>query len=381
MGHGIAQLAAQIGCNVVIRDVEDRFLDAGLQKIRWSLGKLVEKDRISKEQAELVLRRIGKTTDLKTAVLESDLVIEAVPEELQLKKEIFTVVDEHAPAGAILASNTSSLPIEEIAKATSRPQSVIGMHFFNPPQLMRLVEIVLGAETADGVAQSAAEFARELGKETIVCRKYVPGFVVNNILYALSTASMAMFGHGDATAEEIDSALIFKAGFPMGIFLLNDYSGIDVGYNVQKLFQSRGYPAESFSPFKQMVEEGRLGAKTGHGFYEWKDGRRPEISAEAGSRIDVTPIIASGVNAAAELIRQGVATKEDIDKGIRLGLGFPKGILEMGDETGLDKLLDSLAAFNAKYGKRGREPSPLLVELVRKKRLGKRTAGGFYDYR
>jgi enoyl-CoA hydratase/3-hydroxyacyl-CoA dehydrogenase len=381
MGHGIAQLAAQIGCNVMIRDVEDRFLDAGLQKIRWSLGKLVEKDRISKELAELVLQRIGKTTDLKTAILESDLVIEAVPEELQLKKEIFTAVDEHAPAEAILASNTSSLPIEEIAKATSRPQSVIGMHFFNPPQLMRLVEIVLGAETADGVAQSAAKFARELGKETTVCRKYVPGFVVNNILHALSTASMAMFGHGDATAEEIDSALIFKAGFPMGIFLLHDYSGIDVGYNVQKLFQSRGYPAESYSPFKQMVEEGRLGAKTGHGFYEWKDGRRPEISAEAGSRIDVTPIIASGVNAAAELIRQGVAAKEDIDKGIRLGLGFPKGILEMGDETGLDKLLDSLVAFNAKYGQKGREPSPLLVEFVRNKRLGKRTAGGFYDYR
>ena len=380
MGHGIAQLAAQVGCDVMLHDVEDRFLDSGLEKIRWSLGKLTERGRISKEQADLVLQRIRKTTDLKLAASGADLVIEATPEVMELKKELFSALDKYSPPWAILASNTSSLPIDGMAGATTRGQNVVGMHFFNPPQLMRLVEIILGTQTADWVARAAAEFARGLGKETIVCRKYVPGFVVNNVLHALGRVPMAMFVSGDATPEEIDSALIYKAGFPMGIFELRDYSGIDVGYNVQKLFESFGYPPEPSSPLKKMVEEGRLGAKTGRGFYEWKNGQKPSISADAGKRIDITPVVANGVNAAAELIRQGVATKEDIDKGIRLGLAFPKGILEMADEMGLDTLVESLVSFDEGHGLKGRKLSPLLLELVKEGKLGKKTGAGFYSY-
>ena len=379
MGHGIAQLSAQVGHEVVIRDIEDRFLDSGLGKIRWSLGKLVEKNRITKEQADITLGRIKTTTDLKLAVSDADLVVEAAPEDLNLKEEIFRSIDKHAPAGAILASNTSSLPIDEMARATTRPQSVVGMHFFNPPQLMPLVEVILGTQTADWVARATDGFARGLGKQTIICRKYVPGFVVNYILGALNRVPMLMFERGEATAEEIDSALKSKAGFPMGIFELHDYSGIDVGYNVQKFYESRGYPSEA-SPLKRLVEQGRLGAKTGRGFYEWKDGQRPKISPDAGNRIDVTPIIASGVSAAADLIAQGVASKDDIDKGMKLGLGFPKGILEMGDELGLDRLLDSLNSFNALHGAKDRRPSQYLEDLVKHNQLGRRTGKGFYDY-
>ena len=362
-----------------MRDIEDRFLDSGLGKIRWSLGKMVEKNRITKGQADLALGRIRTTTDLKSAVSEADLVVEAAPEDLKLKEEIFRSIDKHAPAGAILATNTSSLPIDAMARATSRPESVVGMHFFNPPQIMPLVEVILGTQTADWVAQATDEFAKGLGKQTIICRKYVPGFVVNNILGALNRVPMVMYERGEATAEEIDSALKSKAGFPMGIFELHDYSGIDVGYNVQKFYESQGYHSEA-APLKRLVEQGRLGAKTGRGFYEWKDGQRPKISAEAGKRIDITPIIASGVSAAADLIMQGVASKDDIDKGMKLGLGFPKGILEMGDELGLDKLLDSLDSFNSQHGMADRKPSQLLVDLAKRNQLGRKTGKGFYDY-
>jgi enoyl-CoA hydratase/3-hydroxyacyl-CoA dehydrogenase len=379
MGHGIAQLASVAGCDVVIRDVEQKFLDAGLEKIKWSVGKFVEKKKLTKDEADEVLFRIKTTTDLKLAVSQADLVIEAVPEVLLLKKETFMLVDRHAPIEAILATNTSALPIDEMASVTARAQKVIGMHFFNPPQLMPLVEITRGSQTADWVVKTIEEFARRLGKETVICKKYVPGFIVNNILGSFNQIAMTMFQKKEGTPEEIDSALKFKVGFPMGIFELTDYSGIDVAYNIHKFFEGLGF-GNAPPVLKQLVDEGRLGQKTGRGFYEWKDGRRPKISPEAGQNFDITPIVAAGVNAAAELIRQEVATKEDIDKALKLGLGFPKGVLEMGDDIGLDRILESLKEFYAKHNSQNYKPSPLLLELVSNEQIGKRTGRGFYQY-
>lgn len=381
MGHGIAQLAALAGCDVAIRDIRQEFLDSGLKKLKWSLDKLVEKGRITRNQADAASGKITVTLDLRSAATSADLVIEAVPEDLRLKKEIFGLIDEYSPAGAILATNTSAMPIEEIANATSRPQSVIGMHFFNPAQLMPLVEITPCTKTADWVVKTVQHFAVRLGKETVLCKKYVPGFIVNNILGALTRAAMLVFESKEASVEQIDSALKSKAGFPMGLFEVADYSGLDILYSVEKFYNEAGYQRYLSPIVEEFVSEGRLGAKTGRGFYEWNQGKRPEISPEAGKNFDITGIIAVGTNAAAELIRQDIAEGAEIDKALRLGLGYQKGILQIADEVGLDKILESLTRFDAAYGQKQRFiPSPLLVELVRKGHLGKEGSKGFYDY-
>jgi enoyl-CoA hydratase/3-hydroxyacyl-CoA dehydrogenase len=382
MGHGIAQLAASVGCKVTIRDVKQEFLDSGLGKINWSLGKLVEKGKITKEQASEILGRITTTLDLRSALAGADLVIEAVPEDLKLKKEIFSLIDKDAPKDAILASNTSAMPVEEIARATSRPEKVIGMHFFNPPQLMPLVEITPNTKTEKRTVQTILDFSARLGKQTVVCKKYVPGFIVNNILGAMTRSAIVILESNEASVEEIDSALKSKANFPMGLFEVADYSGLDILFNIEKFYNELGYSRYLSPLVEKLVREGKLGAKTGIGFYEWKGGKRPEIRAGSGKDFDITPIIAVGTNAAAELIRQDVSEGADIDKALRLGLGYKKGILEIADEFGLDKILESLNEFNLKYKeKEVFKPSALLIDLVNKKQLGKKTMKGFYDYK
>jgi enoyl-CoA hydratase / 3-hydroxyacyl-CoA dehydrogenase len=381
MGHGIAQLASLAGCDVIIRDIKKEFLESGLKKISWSLDKLVEKDKVTRRQADEAFTRIRTSLDLNSAVSGADLVIEAVPEDLKLKKEIFTLIDRYAPAKAILASNTSAMPIEEIADATSRPQNVIGMHFFNPPQLMPLVEITPCTETLRWVTKAVEEFATRLGKEIVLCKKYVPGFIVNNILGALTRAAILTYENKEATPEQIDSALKSKAGFPMGLFEVADYSGLDILYNIENFYRELGYQSYVSPSVKKLVGEGRLGAKTGRGFYEWKEGKRPEISRESGKNFDVTEIIAVGANAAAELIRNGVADRDDIDKALKLGLGYQKGILQIADQIGLDKILESLRTFNTKRNPNQRYlPSALLSKLVAQGDLGKKSWRGFYDY-
>ncbi|MFQ5950756.1 MAG: 3-hydroxyacyl-CoA dehydrogenase family protein, partial [Candidatus Geothermarchaeales archaeon] len=179
MGHGIAQIIAMEGIEVAIRDIEQRFLDKALEQIRWSLGKLVEKDRISAENRDESLGRIRTTLELREAVADADFVVEAALEKLQLKKEIFKEMDEIAPSHTILATNTSTLPITEIAEATSRPDRVVGMHFFNPPQLMPLVEVIKGEETSDETLSTTVALGKKLRKETVVCGRDIPGFIVN----------------------------------------------------------------------------------------------------------------------------------------------------------------------------------------------------------
>ncbi len=227
MGHGIAEVAAIGGYDVTMRDIEEEFVQDGYDDIKWSLEKLEEKGRID-ESAATVLERIDTTTDLADAVADADLVIEAVPEQLEIKEDTFSTVDEHAPEDAILASNTSSLSISDIAAATDRPKQVVGMHFFNPPVKMDLVEVTYGEATTDETAELAYEWAESVDKRPIYVRKDVHGFVVNTVLVPFMEEAAWMLSNDETTVQEADAAMVYERGYPMGPFELNDFGGIDI---------------------------------------------------------------------------------------------------------------------------------------------------------
>jgi enoyl-CoA hydratase/3-hydroxyacyl-CoA dehydrogenase len=383
MGHGIAQIMATEGLEVTIRDIEQRFLDKALEQIGWSLGKLVEKDRISETKKTETLDRITTTLDLEEAVREADFVVEAVPENIELKREIFEKVDAATSDDAILASNTSTLPITEIAKAVDDPSRVVGMHFFNPPQLMPLVEVIRGEHTTDDVVETTVALAKKAGKETVVCQKDVPGFIVNRILGPLLNEAAWILERDEASREEIDSASKYRLGLPMGLLELADYTGIDVINSISNFFQSQELVDSLPSVWSEYVEKGWLGRKSGRGFYKYKVEKRwerPKIPTDAGKDIDLARLIAPGVNAAAFLVREEVATVEDVDKSVKLGLGFPRGILQMADEFGLDRILTVLRDIHAKYDDEMYSPDPLLERYVEEGRTGKEAGEGFYDY-
>ncbi|MFQ5999624.1 MAG: 3-hydroxyacyl-CoA dehydrogenase [Candidatus Bathyarchaeia archaeon] len=382
MGHGIAQVAAMAGFEVNMRDINEEILAGAMERIKWSLGKFAQKGRISEEDAKKAAERIKTVVPLKEAVEDVDYVIEAVPEILKLKQQIFKEIDEYTPAHTILATNTSALPISEIAEATKRPDKVIGMHYFNPAQLMRLVEVVMGDKTSEETCNVTVDLSKKFSKEVVVCRKDVPGFIANRITIGGTNLVAWMVYNGEYTIEEVDAAAIQKAGMPMGIFALLDYTGIDVVYNVLKFMDEREPLFKACPLFKEKVEKGEIGYKAGKGFYTYPGKGKwvmPDIDLKKAEKFD--PMIQTyvSVNMAAELIRNGVTTVEDIDKTMKLGFNLPIGILELADTIGIDKILSEVKKIEEKYGP-FYKPSPLLEEMVKKGELGSKTGKGFYKY-
>ena len=227
MGHGIAQVSATAGYNVVLRDIKQEFLDKAMEKIKWSLDKLVSKEKISKDEGDSIFARITPIVDLNEAVKNAELVIEVVPEIMDLKKSVYAELDKAAGPEVIFASNTSTLPITEIANTTSRPEKFIGIHFFNP-QLMKLVEVIPGEKTGQEITELTQEFVKSVNKQAVLCRKDVPGFIINRLFIPMVHEACFAQDRTNATLEEIDSAVKFKLGFPMGIFELADFTGMDV---------------------------------------------------------------------------------------------------------------------------------------------------------
>ncbi|MEM4423738.1 3-hydroxyacyl-CoA dehydrogenase/enoyl-CoA hydratase family protein [Pyrobaculum sp.] len=385
MGHGIAELFAIAGYEVALVDIAEDFLKKALQNIEWSLRKLAEKGQV-KEDPSVILSRIKPiVNDVCKAVEGAELMVEAAVENIDVKKKVFSEADRCAPPNAILATNTSSLPITEIAEAVrpERKPLVVGMHFFNPPVLMPLVEIIKGAYTSDETVKKIADYAAKLGKQTVVVNKDVPGFIVNRILARVNEAACWTVARGEATIQEVDSALMYKAGLPMGAFILMDYTGIDVVCFIGDAMLKRGFKSHPCPVITQKCQEKKFGVKTGEGFYKYPAPGKfqwPEVPKSAGDKIDVTYLLAPAVNEAAYLLREGIATREDIDKAVKLGLNWPKGPLEFADELGVDAVVKALETWRQKTGYEEYEPDPLLKEMVKQGKTGKKAGEGFYTY-
>lgn len=385
MGHGIAELFAIAGYEVALVDIAEDFLKKALQNIEWSLRKLAEKGQV-KEDPSVILSRIKPiVNDVCKAVEGAELMVEAAVENIDVKKKVFSEADRCAPPNAILATNTSSLPITEIAEAVrpERKPLVVGMHFFNPPVLMPLVEIIKGAYTSDETVKKIADYAAKLGKQTVVVNKDVPGFIVNRILARVNEAACWMVARGEATIQEVDSALMYKAGLPMGAFILMDYTGIDVVCFIGDAMLKRGFKSHPCPVITQKCQEKKFGVKTGEGFYKYPAPGKfqwPEVPKSAGDKIDVTYLLAPAINEAAYLLREGIATREDIDKAVKLGLNWPKGPLEFADELGIDAVVKALESWRQKTGYEEYEPDPLLKEMVSQGKTGKKAGEGFYTY-
>jgi 3-hydroxybutyryl-CoA dehydrogenase len=272
MGHGIAQVAAQTGNYYVsLLDVKQEFVDKGMSMIEGSLGKFVERGKLSKEQAAATLSRIHPTTDLREAVKGTQLVIEAATEDPKLKLDLYRRVSELADAETVLASNTSSISITLLASATKHPEKVCGMHFFNPPQLMPLVEIIMGNKTSKETVAMVRGVASRMGKEAVLCMKDSPGFIVNRILVPALNEAVFLVQEGVADPEDIDKAVKLGLNWPMGPLQLLDYVGLDTTLNITQVFidefQDSKYRASPL--LREMVRAGQLGRKSGKGFYEW----------------------------------------------------------------------------------------------------------------
>lgn len=372
MGSGIAQVSASAGYEVTLIDIEEDILEDAVEEIEWSLDKFLKKNKITEEEKGKTLARIETTTNQGEGVSPADLVIEAIPEKMDLKKKTFSEVDVSAPEESILASNTSSLSITEMSEATDRPEKFVGIHFFNPPQMMPLIEVVKGEHTSQETVEIAVEYANSLDKTPVVCKKDVPGFIVNRILGQVINEAGWALSRDEARKEDIDASAKFRAGMPMGIFELADFTGLDIAKEVgEVLYDAYGERMKPNPLIEEYVEGGKLGKKSGEGFYSsWPD--RPSIPFMKADNFDYKRMYAVAANESAWLIHEGAAEAEDIDTAIEYGLGWGSGPCKLADEEGIDAIVKKLESLYEEHEDNRYKPCPLLKEYVSKGR-------GFYE--
>ncbi len=364
MGHGIAEVAALAGYEVTMRDINEEFVRNGYEQVEWSLDKLVEKDQLTRREADSALDRLAPVVDLESAVGDADVVIEAVPEKMDIKKEVYREVEQYAPDEAIFATNTSSLSVTELSEVSNRDEQFCGMHFFNPPVRMQLVEVISGAHTHAATLDLVEELAESMGKTPVLVRKDSPGFIVNRVLVPLMNEAAWIVQADDGTIGEVDSTTKYDIGLPMGSFELADQVGIDVGYHVlEYMYQELGDAYQPCPLLAEKVERDELGRKTGRGFYDYENGGA-EIPTDAG-RADIQErLLALMANEVAGLVAEDVADPAAIDKAVKLGAGFPDGPAKMADDHGITALVERLDTLHEELDAARYEAQPMLRELA-----------------
>ena len=367
MGMGIAQIAATKGHKVCLYDNYDGAIENANKKIKKILNRLVEKKRITDLEKKEIINRIHFSTKLDE-IQKSNIVIEAIIENIKIKKDIFSKIEEIVDKDCILASNTSSLSIASIASACEHAERVIGIHFFNPAPLMPLVEIIPAIQTSENTLIEAKKIIDGWGKVGVIT-KDTPGFIVNRVARPFYGEAIRIYEEGIADFATIDWSMKEIGGFKMGPFELMDYIGNDINYIVTETVFRSFYFDPRYKPSftqKRMMEAGYLGRKTGRGFYDYNNNNKPneKNNRKLGKKI-LWRILCMLINEASDALFLNIASKEDIDLAMTKGVNYPKGLLAWADEIGIDNVLKQLEELYNEYCEDRYRPSPLLRKMAR----------------
>ncbi len=368
MGSGIAQVASTAGHEVILSDTREAALETSKNKLQKIMNRLIEKARVEADEAQAIQGRIQYTTN-NTDMASCGLVIEAIVESLDVKKQVFKQLESIISDNAILASNTSSLSIASIAAACEHPERVLGIHFFNPAPLMKLVEIIPAIQSDPTVVETARKLINDWGKTTVLA-KDTPGFIVNRVARPFYGEALRIYEEGIADFATIDWAMKTIGGFRMGPFELMDYIGNDINYTVtETVFQAFWYDPRYKPAFtqKRLSEAGYLGRKSGKGYYNYSaDSQKvaPNEDTNLGTKI-VNRIIAMLINEAADALYLNIASRDDIDLAMTRGVNYPKGLLRWADEIGIKECVARMDVLYHEYLEDRYRCSPLLRRMAR----------------
>jgi len=371
MGAGIAQVAATAGHHVCLFDNNSEALEAASTKLTKILNRLVEKERLTQDEANDIQSRISYCHNLED-LAGSDLMIEAIVEDLDVKRNLFSHLELIAEDSTILATNTSSLSIAKIASACSKPHRVLGIHFFNPAPLMPLVEVIPAVQTSGDALVEARNLVDSWGKVTVIA-KDTPGFIVNRVARPFYGEALRILEEGIADVPTIDWAVKELGGFRMGPFELMDYIGNDINYVVTETVFTEFFYDPRYRPSftqKRMMEAGWLGRKSGKGYYDYSEGAEkpsPSKDTDLGNMI-LNRILVMLINEAADALYLNISTREGIELAMTRGVNYPKGLFQWADELGIEEVLKQLETLQELYGEDRYRPSVLLKKMVEEKR-------------